>query len=46
MFEIQCASEVLQSAVSAGAEDEDPYGSKATGITDEVETMEMPEDRN
>lgn len=46
MFEGQCASEVLQSAVSEGAEDGDPHGSKDTGIMDGLETMEAPETRN
>ena len=43
MFEGQCASEVLQSAVSVEAGDGDPCGSKDARVIDVLDTAEVPE---
>ncbi|GAB0206658.1 hypothetical protein GRJ2_003131400 [Grus japonensis] len=43
MFEGQCASKVLQSAVSVEVGDGDPCGSKDAGVIDVLEIMEAPE---
>ncbi|KAK4832285.1 LOW QUALITY PROTEIN: hypothetical protein QYF61_021684 [Mycteria americana] len=43
MFEGQCASEVLRSAVSLEVRDGDPCSSKAKRVIDVLETTEVPE---
>ena len=46
VFEGQCASEVLQSAISVKAGDGDPCGSKDTRNTDVLKTIEAPENEH
>ena len=43
MFEGQCASKVLWSAISVEVGDEDPCASKDARVDDVLETTEVPE---